>query len=103
MRLARASRCVICGARRPRGHHVIRQQLMRRQSQSLGLDFEEVRWDTRGLLALCDRCHTRHHSRMAPVPLSVVLYHAPRVVALAKELDLTWWLSREYPCRRREP
>jgi 5-methylcytosine-specific restriction endonuclease McrA len=91
----------MCGQPRPRGHHIIPKQVLRRTCLTKGLDAEAVVWDQRNLLGLCDRCHTRHHSRMSPVPLPTVLAHAPGVVAFATELGLTWYLSRNHPSRTR--
>lgn len=96
MRRARSARCVICGARLPLGHHIITQQQLRR---TLPERYEQVRWDLRNMLPLCEVDHVGHHSAMHKIPLSIVLYHRPEVVAFATELGLTWWLSREYPRR----
>jgi hypothetical protein len=98
MRRARSARCVICGAQLPKGHHIITQQQLRRSAAEC---YEQVRWDLRNMLPLCEHDHAGHHSKMHPIPLSIVLYHRPEVVAFAKELELTWWLSREYPRRSR--
>jgi heterodisulfide reductase subunit C len=97
VRRARCMRCVICGERGPRGHHIITQQLLRRTALSKGLDLEAIRWDQRNLLALCDRHHAAHHAKMPAIALSIVLMHQPKVLAFASELGLVWWLSREYP------
>ena len=102
-RTARRQRCVMCGARAPRGHHVITQQQLRKlPGMGDPIRSESILWDRRNLLALCDRCHARHHSRFLPVPLSVVLQRCPEIVRFASEHGLTWYLSREYgPVRPR--
>jgi hypothetical protein len=88
---------VICGAKPAHGHHIIKQQVLKRVAQEKGLQYERIRWDLRNILPLCDRHHAQHHARMEPIALSIVLLHQPKVVQFAKELDLVWWLSREYP------
>jgi hypothetical protein len=93
----------MCGAQNPSGHHVITQQQLRKLD---GMDdpihSESILWDRRNLLALCDRCHARHHSKYLPVPMAKVLQHCPEIVAFAAENGLTWYLSREYgPTRPR--
>lgn len=91
---ARGERCVVCGTTHPLHlHHIISRQQLRRVDGNVS--------DPRNALTLCDRCHAQHHAKMPGIPLSVVLYHRPEVVAFAKELELTWWLSREYPRRSR--
>jgi hypothetical protein len=99
---ARRRRCVVCGARRPHGHHIITQQQLRKQCQTLGIDYDPYRWDQRNLLALCERCHAGHHSKMHQLPMAVILVNAPKVVTMAKELNLVWWLSHEYTTRNLE-
>lgn len=95
---ARRRRCVVCGARRPHGHHIITQQRIRKQCQILGFNYDLYRWDQRNLLAVCERCHARHHSKLPgyQIRMATVLVHAPQVVAMAKELRLVWWLNHEY-------
>jgi len=93
---ARAMRCAVCNAKRPHGHHVITQQVLRRTCASHRLDYERYRWDERNLLPLCERCHAQHHSRFKPVPLAIVMRNT-KAIPLAKELHLLWWISREYP------
>lgn len=97
---ARGKRCVICGAARPRGHHIVYQQILRREHPDR---YEDIRWDYRNLLPLCDRHHAMHHSRAKAIPLSIVLVAQPKVVQFARELDLVWWLSRTYPKREWPP
>lgn len=96
-RRARSKTCAVCGAANPRGHHVITQQQLRKTASEQGLDFERLRWDTRNLLALCDRHHMAHHNRTHPVPLWLLSQRCPKVFQFARELDLVWWLERTYP------
>jgi 5-methylcytosine-specific restriction endonuclease McrA len=100
-RRARSKHCVVCGKPHAKGHHIITQQQLRKTAESEGLDYRRLRWDQRNLLPLCERCHVRHHSRIAPVPLAVILTEAPKVLQLARELGIEWYLSREYPTRPR--
>jgi hypothetical protein len=100
-RAARRRRCVMCGAPKPRGHHVITQQELRKlPGMHDPVHCEAVLWDRRNMLPLCDRCHARHHSRFAQVPLPLVLQHCPLIVAFAAEHGLTWYLSREHGSAR---
>ena len=96
-RTARAQRCVVCNARRPRGHHIITKQALRLYAVSHGYDYGEVEWDLRNLLGLCDRHHAGHHARVRPVTMRELLVAQPEVVSFAKETRLVWWLSRNYP------
>lgn len=98
-RRARGKRCVICGAQYPRGHHVITQQMLKTQCKELDLDYRRVRWDERNLMPLCDRHHAAHHSRAHAISLEIVLASCPKIIQFARELDLVWWLSRNYPVR----
>jgi hypothetical protein len=99
---AHRKQCVLCGAAHPQGHHVIKQQVLRKACGDLELDYQRVRWDLRNLMPLCDRHHVAHHSRRHPIELEIVLANCPKIVQFATELELVWWLSREYPvrCRR---
>jgi len=91
----------MCGARSPRGHHIITQQQLRRLPEMDDpVHAAVVLWDRRNCLPLCDRCHARHHSKFRQVPLGVVLTKAPEVVRFAAEHGLTWYLSREYGSTR---
>ena len=101
-RRARSKQCVLCGAHNPQGHHLITQQRLRLSAAELELDFQKLRWDTRNFLPLCPRHHAGHHSKMHPISLNIVLAESPKVIQLARELDLVWWLSREYPIGRRK-
>ena len=96
---ARAKRCVICGARHVQGHHAVKQQVIKRQCQMLGLDYDRYCWDVRNCMALCERHHVAHHSKAHPVTLPIVLSACPKLVQFARELGIEWWLSREYPIR----
>ena len=101
-RRARTSKCALCGTDRlVKGHHVITQQEIGKVTRSRGLDYERYRWDQRNFLPLCEDCHIRHHSRMAPVGLVVILASCPKIMEFAGELKLQWWLSRTYPLRGR--
>src|SRR3954451_24513594 len=78
-------RCVGCGAKQARGadawswscHHVVKQQVMRAR----GL---RPKWWRSAALAvlLCRRCHERHESRTAPVPLERLPERVHRSVAI---------------------
>jgi 5-methylcytosine-specific restriction endonuclease McrA len=95
-RHARKKRCVVCGAKGAKGHHIITQQQLRIAATELDRDYESLRWDLRNLLPLCERHHTAHHSRAHVLDLLIVLEHAPKVAQFARELDLFWYLQREY-------
>lgn len=94
--------CVICGARGVHAHHVITKQQLRKVARQHGLDVERLLWDTRNRLAVCPRHHAAHHARSHTIPLLVIEQHSPKVFQLARELELTWWLEREYPTTRKE-
>lgn len=96
MRGVRSKRCAICGARQVQGHHILRQQDLRRAAQALDLEFERLRWDDRNRLPLCEKCHGLHHARQRPVPLQVLIKHAPKVFQMARELELEESLRRQY-------
>lgn len=95
-RAARRLRCIICGAPRPRGHHVITQAELRKHVRDPE-DYERLRWDRRNLLALCDEHHVAHHSRQRPVSIQELSAHAPGALVFADELGLRWWIERTYP------
>lgn len=64
-RFKTVSACHLCGLLATESHHIVPQQTIRKAG--LG---EDVRWDVRGRLLLCDDCHRRHHSRKRPILLS---------------------------------
>lgn len=82
-------------------HHVIYRQHVRDQGGD--------EWNPDNALSLCARCHGRHHRRGAVLPVAalrdeniqfaVALLGPAAVVYLSRyyELDLEWWLEREYP------
>ena len=78
-------------------HHAIRQQTLRAHISSLELT-DEQRWDWLwapdvGTL-LCDRHHSRHHTRTERVPLEWI---PARVVDWCKDRDVLHLLEREHP------
>lgn len=75
---------------------ITQQQLRKLPGMDDPIHSEAVLWDQRNLLALCDKCHARHHSRYKVVPMAVVLAKCPEIVPFAAEHGLTWYLSREY-------
>jgi cytochrome c553 len=76
--------CVVCDrprrATRLQGHHVISQQVLKRECASLELSVEQTQdilWDHRNGIALCTRCHERHTNaveriRLARLPARVL-------------------------------
>jgi hypothetical protein len=97
---ARGKCCAVCG--RPdcqpvAGHHLIRQQVLRKEAALRGFDFETVRWDLRNQLPTGEPCHASHHNASRRIARAVLEAHAPRVFEFARELDLGWALDREYP------
>lgn len=93
-------RCAVCGNRYRReceAHHILRVQTLRKQASLRGFDFERVRWDLRNRLPCCPTCHSRHHSRLRPIPAAILRAHAPKVFQFARELGLLHILEREYP------
>lgn len=88
--------CAMCGGSRAQAHHIITQQQLRRANSRLRTDVRLLLWDDRNRLALCERCHQRHHSRSRPVTWLVLERHAPGVFEFAAELGLTGWLQRTY-------
>jgi hypothetical protein len=96
-RHAQSKPCALCGSRLVQGHHVITQQELRRIARSKGLDVDRLLWDRRNCLALCQRHHDAHHSWSHRLTLDLVLAKCPKVAQFARELDLEWWLERNYP------
>jgi hypothetical protein len=61
-RARRGVKCAAgCGRRGVQQHHAVYEQEIRRRGGRLR--------DPRVLVPLCVRCHERHHSRVAPLPL----------------------------------
>jgi hypothetical protein len=79
------------------GHHLIRQQTLRKEAAAGGFDFESVRWDLRNQLPVGEPCHASHHNASRRIPRDVLEAYAPGVFDFARELGLTWALDREYP------
>lgn len=98
----RGQSCACCGRRPIFGHHVITQQQLRRHARAQGLDLQALLWDERNRLALCEACHLGHHRSMLPTPSGrlrrgLLRQACPGVFDFARELELEWWLEREYP------
>jgi len=93
----RGKPCAVCGRGPCQGHHVITQQQLRRIARTNALDLQSLLWDSRNRLPLCEACHYAHHQRRRTVPRAVLRRHCPKVFQFARELDLEWWLEREYP------
>lgn len=103
--------CVFCGAvdgellpdgRRARvaNHHVLERAWIRLVATERGWDDEQrIRafFDLRNRLSVCERRHLNHHSRLDPIPRSVVLEHCPDVLTLAREWGLEARFERAYP------
>lgn len=96
---ARGKRCVVCGAARPRGHHIVTQQKIRELAKGDEELWQRWRWDTRNQLALCDRHHMAHHNRHRPVTWQEMLAYQPKALQFARELKVEWWLEATYPGR----
>jgi hypothetical protein len=94
----KGQRCAACGAdertARARGtrliaHHVLTQQQLRRHGHI------DKRWCPENGLALCDYpCHSRHTTRVEPIPRSALPKPA---LEFAMSLGLGWLLERQYP------
>ena len=72
-------------------HHVITQQKLRK------LKREDLRWDVRNGLTLCERHHRRHTRALKRVPFELL---RPENVEFAEELQLGWLLEKQYPKTR---
>jgi hypothetical protein len=91
--LRRQPVCVVCGGRGfLKAHHVITKQKLRRE---LGKKIaEEVMWDPRNGMTLCEFHHSQHHCRAKPVPLEKLSHENWN---FAMEHDLTYVLEITYP------
>lgn len=80
-----------------RGHHALRQQVIKREANRLGLFGENLiraLWDRRNRMPVCDPCHEGHHgSPPVRIPLSCVPESA---YDFADELGLIGELERDY-------
>lgn len=74
-------------------HHVVTQQQLRK----IGRD--DLRWDVRNGLTLCERHHRRHTRALTRVPFELL---RPENVAFAEELGVVWILGRYYPRTKTE-
>lgn len=93
----RGSICVACRERpATEGHHIVKEQTLRKYARQRGYDFETVRFDTRNRLAVCKRCHANHHSGYRRFSKELLLRFARWVFDFARELDLEWALERDY-------
>jgi hypothetical protein len=98
---ARAGICVMCGSRQGlHGHHVIRQQLLRGLARRRELDYEELRWDRRNLLVVCERDHADHHGALKRIPRSKLPAAA---IEFARKHGLEAVIEREYSLDDGEP
>jgi hypothetical protein len=89
--------CVACHERPAvDAHHIIRLQILRKEAQAKGFDFECVRWDTRNRLGLCRHCHSGHHSGKVRLSHDLLWRYARRVYTFAEELELERVLDRDY-------
>lgn len=93
----RGKPCAICGRGPSQGHHVVTQAQLRTIARSKSLDLQSLLWDHRNRLAVCEACHFAHHQARRRIPLAVLRRHCPKVFQFARELDVEWWLDREYP------
>lgn len=106
--------CGVCGATKRqrvtvRGHHVVRQQVLRRIAKAThrrtGEDYftveQRLLWDRRNLMPICDPCHEAHHppARSRRITRAEVRRAAPQVEQFARELgrEAVNDLDREYP------
>lgn len=97
-RAIRGTLCVVCQQRpATEGHHIIKEQVLRRYSTSNGYDVEDVRFDPRNRLGVCKDCHANHHSRARPITRETLWRFARWVFDFARTVDLEWVLDREYP------
>lgn len=96
-RAIRGTVCVVCRGRpATEAHHIVREQVLRREAPGRGFDFDEVRFDPRNRLGVCKDCHAAHHARVRPISRETLWRYAPWVFEFATDLDLAWWLDREY-------
>jgi hypothetical protein len=94
---ARSRSCAVCGSLFVVGHHVITKQQLRHWARTKRLDSDQILYDVRNCLSLCDGCHADHHSWARRLTLPFVLKHCPKLHQFASELGLVWWLERNYP------
>jgi len=89
--------CVRC-RRKPAtdAHHIIREQVLKREAFRRGFVFELMRWHVDNRLALCRQCHEDHHHGK-PISRELLWRCAPRVFAFARRLHIEHVLEREYP------
>ena len=111
----RAKPCAACGKTHRkhgvvvRGHHVLRQQVLRRIAQSTakatGEDPDELAqrflWDARNRFPCCEACHAAHHAsgvRRRRIPLAKVMAACPKLPQLVRELgpEAATELRKEY-------
>jgi hypothetical protein len=85
--------CLLCGATSHiEGHHVIKQQALRRRAQELGLDPNLLLWDRRIGVALCHDCHANVTAAMLHIPLGRL---PARVFEFCSDFELHWLLERD--------
>ena len=72
-------------------HHIITQQKLRQVGR------DDLRWDVRNGLTLCERHHRRHTRALARVPFELL---RPEALEFADEVGLAWTLDRYYPKTR---
>jgi hypothetical protein len=95
MRTTLTDMCEVCGVEPPaHRHHAVKEQTLRKYARDHGYDFEEVRWDLRLRILVCERCHSLHTLATERMPYSIL---RPETIAFAEELRLGWSLDREYP------
>lgn len=97
-RMASRGQCAVCGRRASdnQGHHIVPLGDLK----TAGVP-EELWYRLENQLVLCGpysnlRCHERHESWTARVPLAVVLAKQPKVLVFADEVGMRTRLEREY-------
>lgn len=90
----RVYRCAVCNRQAHHRHHIIYVQHLLRLAPDHGRPIEEVLWDLRNMLPLCESCHSRHHSAFSRIPRHLLPDEA---LEFAAELELGWFIVREYP------
>jgi cytochrome c553 len=89
--------CEVCHGRpADHAHHILREQALRRFAGIYGFDFQVARFDVRNRFWICERCHSRHHTAAARIPLDAL---PGRAFEFACEIGLNWLLDREYASR----
>jgi hypothetical protein len=102
-------RCIVCGLDRLelieahgrlvllRGHHVLRRQIIEKDSGLEGEALVRASWDLRNRAVICDPCHESHHNGLGgQIPLTLIDAKVPTARPFAEALGLVHRLERDY-------